>query len=479
MTAVYTENLLPEPSSDVALVGEVTASNETAAMDLAVDNILIEATKPEAGGSSYILPTSSSADLFGGELGEYELNEIPSLFNLDAQQMSADLETLGFSTPAEPETASSAETSSEIPFITTSAAVVPTTPALVSSTDSVGESNSTENVINAPKRAVAEISEDEESRPTKTRRVTLVSEKPASTIATTQAAAPVPITPPPAAASKRPLAPKPASQTVNVVNHPDASRKIDTSTAHIKALTGAKGAAMCFEIVSGTERDTTVAIPNLASSDLSPEEKAKFSRDRNRLHARNTRIRKKAYVDELKRTLDVLVQERDGAAEAKIRRVNVEQEERNVRFSVLEEFLRMRGRNERAPARWSAILEEQATLHFPNLDFQQEGGAGKKVATGVAELMQECDDFARKILTGKKGLAAPQSSPATGLLSFQCDHQSLLMEGSSVVLDWTATPTDPAKADMMMRGTCRAAFNPQSNRLRSVELFFDSSSLIA
>lgn len=477
MTAVYTENLLPEPSSDAALVGDVTASSETAVMDLAVDNILSEASKAE-GEASYTLPTTSSADLFGGELGEYELNEIPSLFNLDAQQMSADLETLGFST-TEPETAST-ETSSEIPFITTSAAVVPTTAALVSATDSEGESNTTENVIKEPKRSAAEISEDEESRPTKARRVTLVSEPPASTISTPQAA-PVPVTPPPSAASKRPLAPKPASQKINIVDNPDASRQIDTSTAHIKALTGAKGAAMCFEIVSGTERDTTVAIPNLASTDLSPEEKAKFSRDRNRLHARNTRIRKKAYVDELKRTLDVLVQERDGAAEAKIRKVNVEREERSVRFSVLEEFLRMRGRNERAPARWSAILEEQATLHLPNLDFHQEGGAGKKVATGVAELMQECDDFARKIQTGTKGLAAPPAPapPATGLLNFQCDRESLLMEGSSVVLDWTATSTDPARADMLMRGTCRAAFNPQSNRLRAVELFFDSSSLMA
>lgn len=97
---------------------------------------------------------------------------------------------------------------------------------------------------------------------------------------------------------------------------------IDTSTNHIKALTGANGPAVCFDViekalqqhtgsggkdassstVSSLSNDASAAEAALAA--LSPEEKAKQSRDRNRQHARNTRVRKKAYVEELKRTLN-------------------------------------------------------------------------------------------------------------------------------------------------------------------------------
>ena len=192
--------------------------------------------------------------------------------------MSADLESLGFAASADENGAAGDQT--EVPFITSSANI---------STDAVSASNTANSASQTQKRTAAEISEDEDSQSSKgkkVRRVTRTSSKPA----------PVPVSPQPV--TRRPLAPKPASKKSTAASKKisDADRLIDTSTAHVKALTGAKGAAMCFEIVSGTDRDTTVAIPNLASADLTPEEKAKFSRDRNRLHARNTRIRKKAYV---------------------------------------------------------------------------------------------------------------------------------------------------------------------------------------
>ena len=44
---------------------------------------------------------------------------------------------------------------------------------------------------------------------------------------------------------------------------------------------------------------------------LSAEDRAKQNRDRNREHARNTRLRKKAYVEELKRTLTEMVNQRE------------------------------------------------------------------------------------------------------------------------------------------------------------------------
>jgi len=248
---------------------------------------------------------------------------------------------------------------------------------------------------------------------------------------------------------------------------------IDTSTAHIKALTGSKGATMCFEHVAGTPRDQTVAIPNLATADtLSPEEKAKFSRDRNRLHARNTRIRKKAYVDELKRTLEVLVKERDAVVVAQKQKTQIEHEERQVRFSVMEEFLRLRGVNETNPERWCAILEDAVTLSLPNYkDYGNHatkknsktaakamvgGTAAKMNLSGVRDVMKECNDFCKLVVQQqqqqssspkKKGSARKPLQAAGGSVSFSCDRDSLLMEGCNVVLDWTSNFQDPSKND--------------------------------
>ncbi|CAB9507778.1 expressed unknown protein [Seminavis robusta] len=456
------------------------------------------------------LPSTIEAatGLLGGELGDYELNEFPSFFNVDSQEMSADLEKLGLEIAAEISVPSSysaipfvvdgqdhmdnsskdtdtAEESSPGPAKTTSVAVATTTPNTA-----------------AKKRSAAEISEDEDASAASTPTPNKATRKQTARRVTRSASSTSnsPIMPVPVASDDSPrttptrgrlLAPKPTSPaprrvstagcaTTSIDTATNGSitvhggRRIDTSTAHVKALTGTKGAAMCYETVSGTDLDTTVAIPNLAVADsLSAEEKAKFSRDRNRLHAKNTRIRKKAYVDELKKTLDVLVKERDVAIAAKKSKGTIEAEERDVRFRVVQEFLCLRGSNVQALARWTAILEEGVTLCMPNIDWNTttSGGQGrgertnpatKRMTTGVKELMKECNEF--------------NSQLKNGPLTYRCDRSTLLMEGSTVVIDWTATSRDP-KNLLSMRGTCRASFNPQSNKLHAVELFFDSTPL--
>ena len=358
--------------------------------------------------------------------------------------MSAELEELGFSATAGADAGESNGDPQNLPC---------------GKSDPAANSNNSMQQNQTTKRSAAEISEDEESSASsKARRVTRP--PPASTPTMTSS-------------TSRFIAPKPngTSRSNNNNNNNKTTiiqkggsssteqhggRQVNTSTAHVKALTGSKGAAMCFEIVAGTHQDTTVPIPNLASTELSAEEKSKFSRDRNRLHARNTRIRKKAYVDELKRTLDVLVEERDSDMAAKHRKVQVELEERDVRFSVMEEFLRLRGSNEQTPGRWNAILEEDVTMRLPNLDWNgsappsppsagDSGVSSKKTVSGVRELMKESNAFAQQWLQSARTKKSPKKATPAGSMVFHCDRKSLLMEGANVVMDWTATSTDPAK----------------------------------
>jgi hypothetical protein len=233
---------------------------------------------------------------------------------------------------------------------------------------------------------------------------------------------------------------------------------INTSTAHIKALTGANGAAVCLDAIekalqqSGNKGDlSTIASVDADGKALSAEEKAKQSRDRNRQHARNTRVRKKAYVEELKRTLNTLVEERDMLVHQK----RIEQqgtfEQRDVRFRVVEDFLNLRGRNEEDPRRWSMILEEGFQLRLPRADVPgvvcssggNEGTAGntgpfnnyplgtrKKVLTGVNEVVEDSHMVARLL----------QSLGASPLsVSYQCDRESFMMDNASAVVNWMAT----------------------------------------
>jgi hypothetical protein len=101
--------------------------------------------------------------------------------------------------------------------------------------------------------------------------------------------------------------------------------------------------------------------------DLSPAERARQNRDRNREHARSTRLRKKAYIQKLKELVEGLHAER--TEEVRQRRVAIQHlaEMQNVRRAVIRSFLRLHtnpeGEGDRR--RWSTILEDTFWLKQP------------------------------------------------------------------------------------------------------------------
>lgn len=99
--------------------------------------------------------------------------------------------------------------------------------------------------------------------------------------------------------------------------------------------------------------------------DLSPAERAKQNRDRNREHARSTRLRKKAYVQKLKELVEGLHAER--TEEVRQRRVAIQHlaEMQNVRRAVVRSFLRFHAVYERDKRKWCTILEDSFWLKQP------------------------------------------------------------------------------------------------------------------
>ena len=100
-------------------------------------------------------------------------------------------------------------------------------------------------------------------------------------------------------------------------------------------------------------------------TDLTPEERAKQNRDRNREHARSTRLRKKAYVQKLKELVEGLHAER--TEEVRQRRVAIQHlaEMQNVRRGVVRSFLRFHAQFEPDPRKWETILEDDFWLKQP------------------------------------------------------------------------------------------------------------------
>jgi len=293
-----------------------------------------------------------------------------------------------------------------------------------------------------------------------------------------------------------------AASTITIV------KRVDTSTEHVKALTGSNWVAVCgggnnsSNNAGGTGGDNSNNNNSTNSqnsndkncnrarrSNLTPDERARQNRDRNREHARNTRLRKKAYVEELKATLSALVTQRDAADLEKRHTSQRELEQREVRFRVLEEFLKLRGRNEANPARWAAILEDKFDLTLPVTCFrdmvhsncQDSNKSYEQVLTGVTEVMKDstlCSTFLQ-------GLIGKSTTSEIITLTYNCDRNDFFMDSCTAMLDWTATSAQGlssesgSRNEVILKGQIRAKFSLASNKLISAVMRFDTSAIIS
>lgn len=325
----------------------------------------------------------------------------------------------------------------------------------------------------------------------------------------------------------------------------DSHKKpVDTSSAHIAALTSTNWVAACSASVAGAPPGTQAAAQAAAlaaaaaandpaivkanrakRANLTPDERARQNRDRNREHARNTRLRKKAYVEELKRTLTELVAQRDATDLEKRHEAQRDLEVREVRFRVMEEFLKLRSQGGNANAlmaRWVAILEDGFTLTLPRTHYratvrksankaagvppqaglsrsvsidnaaasaraakiQQTLSATEQVLRGAPEVMEDASYLASFINSfGNVSSAVPMVGASTSSVGFayHCDRKKFMMDGVTAVLEWTASSSGAiskgAPAELVMKGTMRATFSPASNKLVCAELLFDTGAV--
>lgn len=296
-----------------------------------------------------------------------------------------------------------------------------------------------------------------------------------------------------------------ASSTTGPKPTPKVGEKpVDVSTAHINALTSQNWVTACNPIPTPTVSAADAAekaARNARRATLTQEERAKQNRDRNREHARNTRLRKKAYVEELKRTLTELVARRDAADLEKRHEAQRNREQREVRFRVMEEFLKLRGRNEMSDARWVAILEDGFVLTLPKTSFRKMVDVDAKASSkdtdgendssdtthssldqalrGAAQVMED-SAYLSAYLQTVGGSVSTEGAKVE--LTYRCDRKHFFMDGNIAFMDFTATTVGVvakgASSEVVYKGQIRSSFSPASNKLISVNWTFDTASFI-
>lgn len=267
--------------------------------------------------------------------------------------------------------------------------------------------------------------------------------------------------------------------------------------------------------------DTQAPASKRRRQNLTPDERAKQNRDRNREHARNTRLRKKAFVEELKRTLSELVTQHNANEAEKKRVAQLEFEQREVRFRVAEEFMKLRGDNQRSTTRWAAILEKEFTFTLPVTKYRnmvlsdsgttstqglqqptaiprQVSGDGvnthavdenrsEQILRGVEEAKTDAEhleSFLERLYFPDHLASANNPHAATKNISiiYDCKRKNFFMDGTSAFLNWTATThflSGTTLPPLTFKGVLRAAFSPASNKLLSLELYFDTGVIIS
>jgi len=255
----------------------------------------------------------------------------------------------------------------------------------------------------------------------------------------------------------------------------NASSKI--STAHVNALTSlnwsnteAASTAVPCPLNADANKLAAVQAQKRRAS-LTVEDRAKQNRDRNREHARNTRLRKKAYVDELKKTLSEIASQRDSLELEKMR----DSELRKVRFSVIQEFMKLRGSNAGDMKRWSSILDEKFVLNLPITHYRKMAHPNR-LETKAPPLQQELKGISEVIQD-----ASLLSEMLATTVVFECDRSSLMMDGPAVMVCWTAKTvgctTQGAAHELGVKGNLRASFEASTNKLKLVEMFFDTNAV--
>mmetsp|Transcript_7941 Transcript_7941/g.14955 ORF Transcript_7941/g.14955 Transcript_7941/m.14955 type:complete len:1059 (+) Transcript_7941:348-3524(+) len=213
--------------------------------------------------------------------------------------------------------------------------------------------------------------------------------------------------------------------------------------------------------------------------EMTEEEKAVANRKRNREHARNTRARKKAYLESLKTTLDELCRERDSLVSERVGAASMLLEVQKTRTDVLLSFFALRCKYEKKRALWSSILDESFTCIMPVTPYRSFPASEVQISKcqrtvmGVDGIMG--DTASLHVLLNS---LVDRSRYPNGKVEFRYTliAEEAVVSGNQMMARWSLTTTNAialgAKREVKKMGMLCARFS-SSHKILSLELMFD------
>jgi len=166
-----------------------------------------------------------------------------------------------------------------------------------------------------------------------------------------------------------------------------------------------------------------------SSSSRPPKREAAVAKEKNREHAKNTRIRKKLYIEALKESVRLLTEEREKVE--RDRRVAIARlsEQTTVRRQVLQTLLYFRSSAEMDPQRWRTVVEENVVFTLPIAPYRSFPPAevvdGQRRVVGIDALIADTASLATMI----QSVGKPRADGATVTAQYYCSEEDSIIAG--------------------------------------------------
>jgi len=209
------------------------------------------------------------------------------------------------------------------------------------------------------------------------------------------------------------------------------------------------------------------------------DDKTQSNRERNREHARNTRLRKKAYVENLKQTLDDLCKERDALVLERTEAAKSLIETNQSQIQVILTFFALRAQCEKRRSVLASIMDENISCIFPITPYRSFPSSEVQVA--------KC----QRTIMGIDGMIADAASLNVLLNSFVDRsrfpegevkyHYDVIVEeavaaGNQMMVRWKLSTTNleslGAQNEVRKYGMLCARFS-SSHKIVAIEIMFD------
>ncbi|CAM9845162.1 unnamed protein product [Scytosiphon promiscuus] len=211
--------------------------------------------------------------------------------------------------------------------------------------------------------------------------------------------------------------------------------------------------------------------------------KQKANRVRNREHARNTRIRKKQYVESLKLQVGEMLQakareERDARLESS--KITAE---RTARRQMVLNMFYLKATEELSPRAWACVLDDGFTCMCPITPFRSfppsEAREDHRLIAGIESMIQDTASLAVFI----KSICPRSRNPTGRKLKYQfyTSPEDTVVGSDALMCQWlmkTDNATEcGAQCEVFSHGMLRAYFSPD-NRIKRLEIVFDVMSFM-